>query len=234
MQSRLVSALKAELVALEQSEIEVVPAQGQGGRPPEEQALGVLRHHPDLLERPSVLVGHSTGGLTARVLATHCSSTVKAVITIGTPHHGTELAENAVQRAASDHDSLGRVLKLFGYDLKERARVLRSLTPQRLVEFNLAHPVAVPTLSLCGNIKPHDVSWPLRALFSRPRVGDGLIGLNSQRLPSCLEQQFELDHLSQMGYHFYLTRARRQRAESEFERMVKAMAKSVIENLKGC
>lgn len=70
-----------------------------GRDPLDEQAAQVRRqiqtlHHAHGLELPFSIIAHSMGGLVARQYIAENPGTVAALVTLGTPHHGSPLAES--------------------------------------------------------------------------------------------------------------------------------------------
>ncbi|WP_169794174.1 esterase/lipase family protein [Alicyclobacillus shizuokensis] len=110
------------------------------------QALSVqvqrVQRKWDLLRRqhglaaPIDVIGHSLGGLVARLFAEQESGLVRHVVTVATPHHGTPLATQGLQLAGC-----------LGW-----GQVLRELTPAAMAEFNRDHPLQKLRLAPGGRV----------------------------------------------------------------------------------
>lgn len=132
----------------------------------------------DALPHPRlILVGHSMGGLDARFVASRLdpSRRVSHVVTVGTPHRGTALAEWALR----DSVWLTRLARFFDrgalIDLtRERARRLDALMPDR---------PDVGYLALAGDCPSRRLAGLLRRLAERlgeeEGPNDGLVSLRS-------------------------------------------------------
>ncbi|HEY8415660.1 MAG TPA: alpha/beta fold hydrolase [Thermaerobacter sp.] len=92
------------------------------------------------LSRPFSVIAHSMGGIVARRYMAVYPEEVAALVTLGTPHHGSPLAE--------DYRWLGILLRAQG--------ALANLTPSWLARFNQAHPPGrhgpVYTVRGCGRL----------------------------------------------------------------------------------
>ncbi len=195
---------------------------------------------------PLHLVGQSTGGLVARIVANHelMRERVKTVITVGTPHHGSAAAEFALNTFSSEAD-FSRFLKpaanVFGYNLETKTRVFRELTRTALTGFNKKYPASrgPSCFSIPCMIDRAQLAWPLHFLYSAihqitPAPSDGFISLASQILSRDVNESlgfpvenFALDHYSELGY-FLAPRPRdRARAVKEFDKMIALVAQIV-------
>lgn len=208
---------------------------GLGFGPPHAQAMnakhfltqsGAVAQHHQLC-----FLGHSVGGLVARVLAAmpEYKSRVKCVATIGTPHFGTELA-NSAWSFKGRQPLLFHFARTCGYDVSRRGEIFSHYSPESMHDFNRRVP-AQPGVefSLLCDADLRAQCWPLRLVTKRAagERGDGLITLASQSWGE-IAGTFALDHISQMGYHFFLTRQARSRAENEFARLVATLAEDLF------
>jgi triacylglycerol lipase len=159
------------------------------------------------------IVAHSLGGLDARFLVSVLGSKqVLSITTIATPHRGSPLADWAI----AERDSGGFfywILKICGYDLKER-RFLDD----------------VGTLSMARDFNPKVVDRPEVPIFSVEAAGtlwtrslspifyvpyylgglpksslpwlptDGIVPLSSQAWGQVIDR-VELDHLGEINHH---------------------------------
>ena len=89
-------------------------------------------HHP---QEKLILVGHSAGGVVARMnLVRHDASQIKALITLASPHLGTDLAEKALN-FAHDRSPMSMLSNFFAAPLTQSLRrstgILLDLRPAR-------------------------------------------------------------------------------------------------------
>ena len=130
-----------------------------------------------LPHRRLVLVGHSMGGLDARWVASRHDPQrrITHVVTVGTPHRGTRLAEWA-SRAPRLRARLVRLLDRGG---------LRDLTPEGAARLGDAMPDRpdVTYLSLAGSLSAPDLPPFFRPLgellHAAEGANDGLVGVRS-------------------------------------------------------
>jgi triacylglycerol lipase len=149
-----------------------------------------------LPQRRLVLVGHSMGGLDARLVASRLdpSRRVSHVLTVGTPHRGSPLAERALRSPRWR----GRLLRLL-----DRGALL-DLTAEGAERLNAAAPDRedVRYLSLAGALPPEVLPSLLRPLAERlaadGAANDGMVtvasaawGVHAPVVPA--------DHLSLIG-----------------------------------
>jgi triacylglycerol lipase len=104
-----------------------------------------------------VLIGHSQGGMDARWAASHDPDAIAAVVTIGTPHRGSPVADVASGVLPGDADAaLSALADLFGVaqagSMSSFAGALDTLTTPGAAAFNAATPDApgVPYMSIAG------------------------------------------------------------------------------------
>jgi triacylglycerol lipase len=198
--------------------------------PPAERALEWEIHLDALLaqgHRRVNLVGHSLGGLDARVMASPGglarAEHVASVTTIGTPHQGTEIADllqQGLDQGVLDPDLLdvGASLfaLLFGVDPADPAfaDAIASLTSEQALALDSTHPDAPETLywswagRSCGVLEPWcqselggEVVDPLLAasyLLLWPRPNDGLVLVESQA-HGVLLGELPADHADEIG-----------------------------------
>jgi len=118
------------------------------------------QRHP---EHQFILVGHSVGGVVARLSLVHNQFPVKTLITLASPHLGTELAELGL---AAGQSPLGWITPLLGLSTINRSQGL-------YWELVREHP-ATPLFAL--NRQPHpDIQY-----VSIVRVGDSIVPPYSQ------------------------------------------------------
>lgn len=132
----------------------------------------LCRYVSDLPDRKVHLIAHSMGGLDARYAIHHnLGKKVASLTTIGTPHHGSPIA-NAV---------LGRVLKGMGIG------AVADLSPAAAARFNQEVPNHAGVRYQCvvsscdENDKMHQVLRPLSHLLRRASGdNDGIVPASSQ------------------------------------------------------
>lgn len=146
------------------------------------------------------LIGHSMGGLDARLLASDPSWTgrVLSVTTIGTPHLGSSLADFAKLR-------VGRIyglLEALGIDYRGFLDVTRLAA--RRFHTGVVVPESVLCFSIAGDPSPDSVCWPLRrlhaALNELEGPNDGLVSVESACAFGIKLDPWPLDHLRQVNW----------------------------------
>jgi len=152
-------------------------------------------------ERVNV-IAHSQGGLDARYAISRLglADRVAALVTIGTPHLGTPLADlGAGLVPAAVSRTLGRVVDL---------RALHDLTTPGLDQFNRDVPDA-PGVAYCSVVGRSSVArtnpllWPSHAYLSaRSGANDGVVPAASQRWGKVL-REIEADHWAQIGWSLH-------------------------------
>lgn len=142
------------------------------------------------------LIGHSHGGLDSRYVAAMRPDLVASVTTVGTPHHGAELADfvrDAVEEGSLGETVLAGVVGGLGSLLallsgtsnpQDPIGALESLTTDGADEFNAAHPQGLPTTwcgqgsAVVGGVRYY--SWSgTRSLTNVFDVSDPMLGLTS-------------------------------------------------------
>ena len=169
-------------------------------------------HHPGLPARASVsvraerlvalarelpgerinVIAHSMGGLDARYAISRLglAQRIACLVTIGSPHRGTPLADLPLSRTAA------RVLGVAA---------LNDLTPRALERFNREVPDAagVAYCSVVGAsklLRTNPLLWPTHLyLSSRSGSNDGIVPASSQRWGQVL-REVEADHWAQVGW----------------------------------
>ena len=151
--------------------------------------LSVVREIP---ARRVNVIAHSMGGLDARFAISRLglSDRVASLVTIGSPHRGTPLADLALSRATA---------RLLSFE------ALRDLGTAALERFNLEVPDALG-VAYCSIVATSDLAntnpllWPTHTYLSR-RSGpnDGLVPATSQRWGRVL-REIEADHWAQVGW----------------------------------
>lgn len=231
--------------ALRSHGVDVVSLTNFGAGSPEEQAeraqVSLMKF--DFMKstplEPIHLLGQSTGGLVARVLATYheVKSQVKTVMTIGTPHHGTIAAEFGLE-FENKYPKLRSLFAKAGYDTKAKLGIFRHYTPKAMAEFNRRYPLqsGVRNISLICDIERGELSLPLRFFYEKLHsvplafsgaekgcsvpfaASDGFIWCKSQRWGEEVGP-FHLDHFGQLGYFLQTRPKSREKSQSEFQRL---------------
>lgn len=152
------------------------------------------------------VLAHSMGGLDARFAVSRLGMAAKvaAVVTVGTPHRGSPLADLSTDLA--QRLGVERLLAAAGLTLE----AFRDLATARMAEFNEATPDArgVAYASVVGVVHRKRRAHPLLLpgyLWMRPRWGanDGMVPASSQRWGEVLAE-VDADHWAQTGWsrHF--------------------------------
>ena len=143
------------------------------------------------------IVAHSMGGLDARYAISRLglADKVASLVTVGTPHLGTPLADlgsRAVARIVS-------VLRRF-VDL----RAFQDLTTAQMAAFNAAVPdsdgVAYGSVvARSGRVRTNPLLWATHAYLSRSGPNDGIVPSQSQPWGEVV-REIEADHWAQVGW----------------------------------
>jgi triacylglycerol lipase len=169
---------------------------------------GIARRARKLAERietafgdePVHLIGHSMGGLDARVLVSDPSwaRRVITLTTIGTPHLGSALADAARLQMGGVY----RLLRTLGLDHRGFFDVTRRTA--RAWHRALGRPAGIPCFSVAGLPPADEVCWPLRRLYEAVEgwegPNDGLVALDSATAFGTPLPPWPVDHLRQMGW----------------------------------
>ena len=143
------------------------------------------------------LIGHSHGGLDVRYVASVAPQLVASVTTVGSPHHGAELADFLRSNVSNGGfgeavlalfaNSLGKVLALLSgaqANQQDSIAALEALTTEGLSVFNADHPAGLPDnwcgqgASVVDGIRYY--SWTgTSALTNLLDPSDALLGLTS-------------------------------------------------------
>ncbi len=146
------------------------------------------------------LIAHSLGGLDARyaIARLELAPKVASLITIGTPHHGTPIADFGTSLGAKL--GLKAMLDAFGVDVS----VFFALTTAEMARFNAEVPdvkgVWYASFVARGAPGMNPLLRPTHAVLER-KVGpnDGLVPASSQQWGEVL-QVIEADHWAQIGW----------------------------------
>jgi triacylglycerol lipase len=151
-------------------------------------------------DEPVHLIGHSMGGLDARMLLSdpEWSGRVLSLTTIGTPHLGSSIADFAQLKAGRIY----RLLTRMGIDHRGFLDVTRR-NARRFHE-SVPAPRGVPCFSIAGNPAAQDVCWPLHrlhaALCELEGPNDGLVSVASALAFGTPLPEWPVDHLRQMNW----------------------------------
>jgi triacylglycerol lipase len=159
-----------------------------------------------LAARRVIVLAHSMGGLDARwaIARLGLDRKVAALITVGTPHRGTPVADLTTDLAAKL--GIARALELAGVGVE----ALRDLTSARLERFNEEAPDASSVFYACvvGSARRLRRTNPLLVpthlwMADRHGANDGVVPASSQRWGVVLAE-IEADHWAQIGWsrHF--------------------------------
>lgn len=193
-----------------------------------EQMIPILKYYPN---RSIHLLGHSAGGLVARLLAKQSEEhriQVLSVVSITTPHQGASLADIALQMQKKK-PVLYNGLKLFGYDLEKRRPLLERLHPEFLKKFNQDVPNN-PSVRYGSVVSGMPFSeLPVGMQFVAHQVRhltndtDGLVEVTSQPWGQVITE-LKLDHGAVLGHSLRTTAAQRSQDREQFGVMVQNVA----------
>ena len=150
-------------------------------------------------DEPVHIIGHSMGGLDARVLLTDPNrrNRVLSLTTIGTPHLGSRLPICA-RRMELFYAALGKI----GVDHSGFLDVTRQVALLR--HKRLGTPVGLPCFSVAGDPAIEDVLAPLRGVYElladREGANDGLVSVASANAFGAPLPTRPIDHLRQMNW----------------------------------
>jgi len=157
----------------------------------------IQRVFPD---EPVHLIGHSMGGLDARVLLTDpaWAGRVLSLTTVGSPHLGSAVADAARLRVGPIY----RLLERLGIDHNGFLDLTRRSA--RAWHRRARPPEGVACFSLAGDPAPEDVCWPLQAFHARlsrwEGPNDGLVSVESALAFGTPLPLWPVDHLRQVNW----------------------------------
>lgn len=174
-----------------------------------ERALALTGAIDRLAHERIDLIAHSLGGLDARYALARLGleRRVRSLVTIGTPHRGTPLADLAV---GGPLDWLRRMARAIGVPVD----AIEWLSTEALERFNRDIPDVAGVRYACvvGGVRKPETPIPLavrpaHAYLRRVAgVNDGLVPLSSQYWGETLAE-IEADHFAQVGWHPALRRS---------------------------
>lgn len=216
-----------------------VNVSGMGYGAVEDQATKALRYLDDegvLTSNESLhLLGHSMGGLVARVLAhrPELKGRIRSISTIGTPHGGAEITEKAM-RLETTSPWLYRVMKTFGYDVVKKRTTFENFTTVKLLQIHEKYGAleGIRCVSYIGNASYKQLCLPYQVIYSKlhPKgekiESDGFISSKSQRWAE-VGGEFALDHMAEIGVYLNVSRRRRGFARQEFKRLASTVTELI-------
>jgi len=148
------------------------------------------------------LIAHSLGGLDARYALTHLglASRVRSLVTVGTPHRGTPLADLAMKGPLV---WARRIVRAVGMPME----AIEWLGTEALAKFN-AQVLDVPGVRyacVVGGMRSRDSAVPLALAAAHAYLrrvagpNDGLVPISSQYWGETLAE-IEADHFAQIGW----------------------------------
>lgn len=169
-----------------------------------DEANKFLAKHPG---EKAVIVAHSEGGIDARfAVKTLGLKNISSIVTIGTPHHGTTLADWVIDHRTRK-SLLYWIVRIVGdYDLNQLpfvGEMTSSFMDRQKDKFDMV--AEVKYASAQGVCLTH-CNWALRVLnfvsgthlLGGPGTGDGIIPAASQKYGEDLGS-YDLDHISEVG-----------------------------------
>ena len=146
------------------------------------------------------VIGHSMGGLDARHLLSdpHWQGRILSLTTIGSPHHGSALADAAREHVGPVYKAL-RSLRIDHkgfWDITKRAA--------RAINRETCKITNVPCFSVAGDPAESDVSWALRPLYAILKdlegPNDGLVSVESAHGFGRPLRDWPIDHFAQTNW----------------------------------
>lgn len=165
--------------------------------------------------------GHSAGGLVARLVVDRLRrdpntqpGKIVSLLTIATPHLGSQLAQRCVEMPVT-YPGSARLLKTFGYDIESKAYFFRELTPDRVSNLFTGNdlpsssrfPVYHHSIRLgsivCASPRqnwcpPLRLIYKLKAFNDLQSESDGVIEKETQFFGQVLAE-IPIDHFRQIG-----------------------------------
>jgi triacylglycerol lipase len=154
------------------------------------------------------IVAHSMGGLDARHVIARCPDVavrIATLVTIGTPHSGSPVADAIMNGADS---IFGSLTQLLPSKLTSQTDAIRNLTTDSCTQFNRTTPDsgAVRYINVAGDASRTDSELPFLKLAAKigkitGEVNDGVVTRSSalrdgnEHLPD-----WPLDHLGEIGW----------------------------------
>lgn len=168
----------------------------------ERRAQALATHIESIGPAPVIIIAHSMGGLDARyaIQSLGLADRVAALVTIGTPHRGTSLAD------LSEH-VVPRMFRWFLRRVSLHGPAVDDLTRRATAHFNASTPdhpnvsyYSVIAHATWRTLVFNPALWA-PAWFVRRREGpnDGLVATSSQRWGTVLFE-VDADHWSQIGW----------------------------------
>jgi hypothetical protein len=165
--------------------------------------------------------GHSAGGLVARLVVDRLRrdpvtppGKITSLLTIATPHFGSQLAQRCVDMPVTYPGSV-RLLRAFGYDIASKAHFFRELTPDGVVglftDSDLPSPSRLPVHHhgirlgsiICASPRqewcpPLRLIYKLQAFNELKSESDGIVEKEAQSFGQVLAE-IPIDHFRQIG-----------------------------------
>ncbi len=172
------------------------------------------------------LVGYSMGGLIARQCAEHLKNVV-AVTTLATPHHGSVMADLALE-LHEIKPKLYWFMNTAGYTFSDKLIIFNDLSTAMIQKWNAERqfPPGVDGGSFqFSTPSPNAFIRFLNQHIPRarkPEATDGYVELESQKWMKPLGH-FKLDHLSAIGWNFHVRPNRRAFVRQEYNRFIESL-----------
>lgn len=214
---------------LEKNGVHFVPVTGMGSgdfATVLENARTSLMCNPTWQQSSSAhFLGHSMGALIARSLVQtpEIAAKVQSLTSYGSPHQGTTAADRIVN-LQPQHKAM---LKVLGWNPDVKIPMLSHLTPAAMQKFNHQTPNidgVSYTSAVCAT--PYEDFTPAMKIIAsvnghKSIESDGMVSADSQRHGEVLGR-FALDHITELGFFWDISMARKMRHHSEFVRLLKA------------
>jgi triacylglycerol lipase len=171
------------------------------------------------------IIGHSMGGLDARHVITHrgdVSPRIATLVTIGTPHAGSKVADAVLDRAPVVEALLG----LFPEKLRDQIDAIKNLTTAFCKDFNKRTPDVrgVRYINVAGDASRAESELPFFKLAARlggmaGKTNDGVVTRESALRDNNEHlDDWPVDHLGEIGWSLETVAIDRGRRESALKK----------------